>query len=101
MHATAERLHLPFGVFIQQLLTTQSATDAAILSVHGEGNINTYAHAFQFDQNGLIQGRKHFDLVFNQVKKIETLRKAGEEAVKAKKPVLVTEDDASLMAARP
>lgn len=74
--ADAESFHLPFGVFMMQLITTWQAQDGAKLDVHGKGNLHTYGRAFQFNESGLIKGREHFDLVFEEAKKEEiTLRK--------------------------
>lgn len=78
---TAKGLHLPFGVFIQQLLTTYMAEDCARLAVNGEGTVETYGRAFVFDGGGLVTGRRHFDMVFEEAKKeAEGLRGKPEKA---------------------
>jgi hypothetical protein len=100
--ATAEGLHLPFGVFIQQLLTTQMADDAANLAVNGEGTTETYARAFQFNERGLIQGREHFDLVFEEAKKEKiALRERLRGTRKAETSANSTKEEVAYMAAKP
>ena len=96
----ADKLKLPMPTVIQQLLMTYLSTESAIMCVFKTGS-KTYKRAFQYDENGLIEGKRHTDLVHEQVsKEISALRKKLENAVKAGKPVLVTRDDAALMTAR-
>jgi len=52
---------------IQQLLQAYVSADCAIMEVFGTGG-KTYSRAFQYDEDGLIEGNKHSDLVFAQVK---------------------------------
>ena len=100
INATAEKMKLSMPIVIQQLLQAYISADCAIMEVFGTGG-KTYKRAFQYDENGLIEGNKHADLVYEQVKEeISTLRTKLENAVKKGKPVLISKEDASLMAAR-
>lgn len=100
IYDTAEKVKLPMSTVIQQLLVAYINADIAIMDVFGTGG-KTYKRAFQYDENGLIEGNKHADLVYEQTKKeISVLRTKLENAVKAGTPVLITRDDAALMAAR-
>ncbi len=100
IYATAQKMKLPIPTVIQQLLVAYINADAAIMEGFGTGG-QTYRRAFQYDETGLIEGSKHGELVYEQVKEeISALRKKIENAVKAKKPVLITREDAALIAAR-
>ena len=100
INEVSEMLKVPMSTVIQQLLAQYIAQDKAVMDCFGTGS-KTFSRAFQYDDNGLIEGNKHSDLVYEQVKKeITALREKLENAVKEKKPVLITRDDAALMSAR-
>ncbi len=100
IYSTAEKVKLPMSTVIQQLLVAYINTEIAAMEGFGTGG-KTYKRAFQYDENGLIEGIKHADLVYEQVKKeVSTLRTKLENAVKAGEPVVITREDAALMAAR-
>jgi hypothetical protein len=100
IYSTAEKMKLPMPTVIQQLLQAYISADCAIMELFGTGG-KTYKRAFQYDENGLIRGIQHANLVYEQVKEeISILRTKLENAVKKGKPVLITKEDAALMAAR-
>ena len=100
IYATAEKMKLPMPTVIQQLLVAYINADCAVMEVFGTGG-KTYKRAFQYNENGLIEGNKHADLVYKQVmEEISVLKTKLGKAVKAGKPVLITRDDAAIMAAR-
>jgi hypothetical protein len=98
--STAQKVKLPMATVMQQLLVAYVHADTAIMEVFGTGG-KTYQRAFQYDENGLIEGTKHADMVYDQVKnEISILREKLENAVKSRKAVVITGDDAAIMAAR-
>ena len=101
IHATAKKVKLPMPTVMQQLLVAYINADIAVMDLFGTGTGKTYRRAFQYDENGLIEGDKHANLVHSQVKnEISALREKLEKAVKASKPVMITRDEVALMAAR-
>lgn len=100
MNMTAEKLKLPIPTVIQQLLVAYTSADIAIMKTFGTGG-KTYQRAFQYDENGLIEGIEHMNLVRSQVSgESSNLIKKLEKGVRTGKPVLITKDDAMLLAAR-
>ena len=100
IYSTAEKVKLPMSKVIQQLLVAYINADTAIIEEFGTGG-KTYQRAFQYDKDGLIEGIEHMDLVYKQVKKEAcALREKLENAAKDGYPVMITKEDAALMAAR-
>lgn len=100
IYSTAQKMKLPMPIVIQQLLEAYINADVAIMEVFGTGG-QTYRRAFQYDEAGLIEGIKHADLVYSQVKKEALdLKKKLKRGSETGAPVKISKEDAALMAAR-
>ncbi len=67
IYMTAEKMKLPMPIVIQQLLQAYISADYARMEAFGSSaGAKTYKRAFQYDENGLIEGTRHSDLVYEQ-----------------------------------
>jgi hypothetical protein len=98
VNMTAEKMHLPLTLAIQNLLQAYMATESAVLETYGTPP-KTFRRAFQFDQDGLITGNKLSEMVFQQAKKdAAAVKERLEESVREKKAVRITTAEGAFIA---
>jgi hypothetical protein len=92
IYALGEKTKLPMPLVIQQLLASYLAQDDAYMDKFKKPS-KAFQRAFQYDENGLIQGNAHSDLVFEQTKEdIEKFKGYLIETNEAGKPMWIPKE---------